>query len=141
VAKNKNLKPQAHVLTVEEASRGGKASATKRLRLKELRECARAVLELDTTINLNGEAIRTSNSTALVLALLKKALDGKAESVAAAKTLISLTGADRTAEESELLRAKIVLTEAKADAIKRGLTDGDEQNKTLDEILRCCKAL
>lgn len=62
--KNDNLIPQAHVLTVEEQSRGGKASVKARKERKTLKE------ELIMLLEKNNSQERIS------LALLQRALDG-----------------------------------------------------------------
>lgn len=49
MANKKNLKPQAHVLTVEEQSMGGVASVKARLKKKRGRELVRSLLELGVT--------------------------------------------------------------------------------------------
>ena len=46
---NENLKPQAHILTVEEQSKGGKASVKARAKRKELKEELQQLLETGNT--------------------------------------------------------------------------------------------
>lgn len=46
LANEKNLKPQAHKLTVEEQSRGGKKSVEARRKKKLLKECMEKLLQL-----------------------------------------------------------------------------------------------
>lgn len=64
----KNLKPQAHALTVEEQSKGGKISAKKRRERKSLKES----LLLALTTEIDGEAIQDRG----INALLEKFMQG-----------------------------------------------------------------
>lgn len=140
MANKKNLIPGQHRLTVEEASRGGKKSAEKRLKLRDLRETARAVLELDTIVKINDKPVATNYATALILALVQRATAKRdAQSVAAARTLIQLVGADKVKEERDLLRAQIALTEARADALKP-IGEGTGYGK-LDQLLEEMRTL
>lgn len=70
---NQNLIPQAHTLTVEEASKGGIASAKARRDKKLLKDCLDYLLESDVT-DENGETM--SGAEAIAVKLFKKALDG-----------------------------------------------------------------
>ena len=67
-----NLIPQAHRLTVEEQSRGGRASGEARRKLKKLREYLEIALDKDT--DFEGEAM--SNAEAITVALIRKAKSG-----------------------------------------------------------------
>lgn len=71
--KEDNLIPAAHPLTVEEASRGGKASAEARRKKKELRECLEILLEREIKAR-NGETM--SGAEAISAKLFEKALKG-----------------------------------------------------------------
>lgn len=71
--RQENLKPQAHKLTVEEQSNGGKASVEARRRKKELRECLEILLERDIKAK-NGEMM--TGAEAIALKQFEKALKG-----------------------------------------------------------------
>lgn len=72
MANPKNLIPQAHVLTVEEASRGGKASVKARNYKKEQIENLKKLLDEPSK---SGKTYRELMN----LGILKGALNGKAE--------------------------------------------------------------
>ena len=78
----KNLKPQAHVLTLEEQSQGGKRSAEVRAEKKAYRELARDVLAMDVTSKslvkeLKAFGIEDKSVKALtLLGLIKAAANG-----------------------------------------------------------------
>lgn len=80
--KRKNLKPQAHKLTVEEASKGGKHSAEVRAEKKAYRELAKDFLELDVKSRklikeLNAFGIEDKSVKALtLLGMIKAAANG-----------------------------------------------------------------
>ena len=67
-----NLIPQAHRLTVEEQSRGGRASGEARRKLKKLREYLEIALDKGT--DFEGEAM--NNAEAITVALINKAKSG-----------------------------------------------------------------
>lgn len=71
MSNRETLKPQAHVLTVEEQSKGGKASVQARRERKELRERLEVVLELPSA---NDPSM--TNAEAMCRALVDKALEG-----------------------------------------------------------------
>lgn len=71
--KNDNLIPQAHKLTLEEQSNGGKASGEARRRKKELKECIEMLLESDIKAK-NGDVM--SGAEAIATKLFEKALRG-----------------------------------------------------------------
>ena len=74
MANEQNLIPQAHKLTVEEASKGGKASGEARRRKKELRELIEAAFDREIVNNATGERMRTDE--AMVLKQIQNALEG-----------------------------------------------------------------
>ena len=73
MANQQNLIPQAHELTVEEASKGGKASVESRKQKKLLRECLEILLEKEIT-DKNGNT--ASGAEALAAKLFQQALQG-----------------------------------------------------------------
>lgn len=74
MANEQNLIPQAHVLTVEEASKGGKKSAESRRNKKLLRECIDYLLEKDDKMMLDDEGNPMSGAEKLAYNLFVKAL-------------------------------------------------------------------
>ena len=71
--KEDNLIPQAHVLTVEEASRGGRASADARRQKRDLKRAMDILLERDIT-DSKGET--RSGAEYIAMQQFKKALKG-----------------------------------------------------------------
>lgn len=91
-----NLIPQAHVLTVDEQSMGGKASAVARREKKLMRERLEVALELP-HYTLEGDQV--SKGEAVVVRLVDEAIAGN---VAAAKTIIqTIDGLPRATIEVE----------------------------------------
>lgn len=72
--KNDNLIPQAHVLTVEEQSAGGKASAKARRERADLRRALQVFLESDATTDKNGEPL--SGAELMVKVAVREATRG-----------------------------------------------------------------
>ena len=71
--RTENLIPQAHKLTVEEQSNGGKASAEARRKKRDLRLAIEALLEKDYT-SKNGETV--SGAEAIAIKQFEKAMKG-----------------------------------------------------------------
>lgn len=78
MANEQNLIPQAHELTVEEASRGGKKSVESRRRRKAMREAFDELLSREFT---DKEGNTTDGVTALVTRVYQKALKGDMRAV------------------------------------------------------------
>lgn len=112
MANKENLIPQAHVLTVEESSRGGKASGEARRRKATMKATLEKIL--DETYK-NGKTYRELAT----LGLLKGAIKGNAQNY---KTILETLGELRQAEENksqqELSKLDILLEEIKKDANK-----------------------
>lgn len=75
MANKKNLIPQAHKLTVEEASKGGKASAESRAARKTFREGLLLLLN-EPLKDKEGKASSRTTQDAIIAALVKKAASG-----------------------------------------------------------------
>lgn len=73
MANEQNLIPQAHVLTVEEQSAGGKASGEARRAKRDIRRALEALLEKDYK-DKTGEVL--SGAEAIALRQIEKALKG-----------------------------------------------------------------
>lgn len=71
--KQDNLIPQAHVLTVEEQSKGGQNSAEARRRKRDIRLALEALLEKDIT-DKHGNTMSTAE--AIAIKQIEKALKG-----------------------------------------------------------------
>ena len=74
MANEQNLIPQAHKLTVEEASKGGKKSGEARRRKRNLQELVNMAFERVVSHDKDGRAITADE--AMVLKQLQNALDG-----------------------------------------------------------------
>lgn len=72
-----NLIPQAHELTVEEASKGGKASVEARRRKKKLKELAAIWMETEVGKDKKGNSL--TGAEAMIQLAAKEALKGNAK--------------------------------------------------------------
>lgn len=73
MANEQNLVPQAHKLTVEEASRGGKRSGEKRRQMRLMRECAEILLSREYT---NSQGQKMDGTMIAMTKQFQKMLDG-----------------------------------------------------------------
>lgn len=73
MANEQNLIPQAHKLTVDEASRGGKASGRARAEKRDLRRALEALLEKEYT-DKNGKTL--TGTEAITVKLFEQAMKG-----------------------------------------------------------------
>lgn len=73
MANEQNLIPQAHILTVDEQSKGGQNSAESRRRKRDIRLALEALLEKDIS-DKNGNVMTTTE--AIALKQIEKALKG-----------------------------------------------------------------
>lgn len=119
MANEQNLVPQAHKLTVEEASRGGKASGIARAKKRTLREIAEAIGQMPITsptliamMHEAGFKDPITNDDAAFFGMMIKAQKGDP---AAMKLLAELRGQYSTRVEVEPVQPKplIDLTEGK----------------------------
>lgn len=88
MSNNQNLIPQAHKLTLEEASKGGRASVESRRRKKDLRLALEILLEKDWT-DKNGNTL--SGAEAITTKLFEQAMKGN---VKAFETIRATVGQD-----------------------------------------------
>lgn len=100
-----NLIPQAHVLTVEEQSAGGKASVKSRKTKKLLRECLQELLDKEMT-DKSGNT--KTGAEAMAVAVFAKALKGDLK----AFEIVRDTAGQKPAE-------KIVVSEIDPDVISQ----------------------
>lgn len=70
-----NLIPQAHVLTVDEASKGGKASGQARRERKTMREALMLLLS-EPLKGKDGQATDKTTQDAIIAGLVKRAIAG-----------------------------------------------------------------
>ena len=109
MANEKNLKPQAHTLTVEEQSKGGKASGEARRRKKEMRERLEILLSMPLTSGKGADiesiksfgALKGKNITvedAVLIAITQKALKGDIQ----AGTFLRDTCGEKPKEKQEI---------------------------------------
>lgn len=73
MANDENLVPQAHVLTVEEQSKGGRASVQSRREKKAMREHLEAALQMP---HYELDGTRTTKGAAVTAALVERAISG-----------------------------------------------------------------
>lgn len=78
MANEQNLRPQAHKLTVEEASRGGKKSVETRRRRKAFAEAFNVLLEREFTDN-SGHSMQ--GVEAVAAKVFRQAMDGDMKAV------------------------------------------------------------
>lgn len=131
MANEKNLKPKAHSLTVEEQSQGGAKSGESRRQKADMRKAAQTILDGEYSDKHTGE--KKSGAEVLVLTLFKIATDPKnKQCISAVKTLMELTSQNKSSEETKKLIAEISkieaeteLTQAKAKALSDTNIQGD----------------
>lgn len=110
MANKKNLKPQAHSLTVDEASKGGKKSGETRRKTASIKKYLQAAL--DGKYTDSGETL--TGSELLVRRLIGIAFNkSDKDQLAAIKYIFSLLGEDRTEEEIEKIKAETNLINKK----------------------------
>ena len=125
MANEQNLIPQAHVLTVEEASKGGKRSGEVRRNKKMLRDCIEYLLEREDKMMLDSEGNPMSGAEQLAYNLFVKAL-AETDTAKAAKAFEVLrdTAGQKPVE-------KVVVSEIDIDVIdevERMVNDDDKIN-------------
>ena len=131
MANEQNLKPAAHPLTVEEASKGGKNSGKTRRRKADLRRMAQEVLD-GTYTDKNGNQF--TGEEAVIKGLVTNLTDPKGKNWGKAmELLIQLIGANRSREEKQLMKAQVKMMQAKADLLTGADTTALDH---LDEILK-----
>lgn len=87
-----NLIPQAHVLTVDELSRGGQNSAEARRRKRDIRLALEALLEKDIS-DKNGNVMTTTE--AIALKQIEKALKGDTKAFEVVRDTVGQKPTDR----------------------------------------------
>lgn len=116
MANEQNLKPAAHPLTVEEQSKGGKASGKARKRKADLRRMAQEVLD-GTFKDKHGKEF--TGEEAVIQGLVANLADPKGKNWGKAmELLIKLSGADKSREENQKLKAEIELLKAKIKSLE-----------------------
>lgn len=119
---DENLIPAAHKLTVEEQSRGGKASGKARRKKKSMKQAAELLLHLPSNqeddsqmlsdIGLDADEEAT-NMLIVVAAIIKAAKSGD---VKATRVLMDITGTDYYKNEYlKLRKAELKLKQQKAE--------------------------
>ena len=106
---NENLIPAAHKLTVEEQSRGGKASGESRRRKKNMKQLAEMLLQLPSNdsndyqllLDMGFDEEEVSHQLVINAALIQQAKSGDVKAV---RALMDITGADYYKNESLKLR-------------------------------------
>lgn len=101
MANNKNLIPQAHVLTVAEQSRGGKQSAKKRKEKKAFKDALLALLETEKDGKNYQEAV--------VVGLVKRSATGDPRAIELMLRIIGETPEGSNAQDQTLQKAHELL--------------------------------
>ena len=131
MANEQNLKPAAHPITVEEQSKGGKASGKARKRKADLRRMAQEVLD-GTYTDRRGNQI--TGEEGVIQGLVANIMDPKGKNWGKAMDLlVELLGANKSREEKQYIKAQTALIKAKTDLITNEDTSALDK---LDGILR-----
>lgn len=131
MANEQNLIPGAHPLTVEEASKGGKASGKTRRRKADLRRMAQEVLD-GTYKDRRGNEI--TGEEAFIRGLVANLTDPQGKNWGKAMDLlVVLLGANKSREEKQQIKAQTALIKAKTGLITNEDTSALDK---LDGILR-----
>ena len=134
MANEQNLKPAAHPLTVEEQSKGGKASGKARKRKADLRRMAQEVLD-GTFKDKHGKEF--TGEEAVIQGLVANLADPKGKNWGKAMDLlVQLLSANKSREEKQMLKAQTALTKAKVDILTGADTSALDR---LDAILGAMK--
>lgn len=131
MANEQNLKPAAHPLTVEEQSKGGKASGKARKRKADLRRIAQEVLD-GTFKDKHGKEF--TGEEVVIQGLVANLADPKGKNWGKAMDLlIQLIGANKSKEEKQLMKTQIKILQTKAELMTGADTSALDH---LDEILK-----
>lgn len=131
MANEQNLKPAAHPLTVEEQSKGGKASGKARKRKADLRRMAQEVLD-GTYKDRRGNEI--TGEEAVIRGLVANLTDPQGKNWGKAMDLlVELLGAKQSREEKQHLKAQTALIKAKAELLN---VSDDSVLEKLDDVLK-----
>ncbi len=131
MANEQNLKPAAHPLTVEEQSKGGKASGKARKRKSDLRRMAQEVLD-GTFKDKHGKEF--TGEEAVIQGLVANLADPKGKNWGKAMDLlVQLLSANKSREEKQMLKAQTALIKAKAELLN---VSDDSVLEKLDDVLK-----
>ena len=139
MANEQNLIPQAHNLTVEEASKGGQRSGASRRRKAELRKTVQDLLNFEYKVEAkDGTVTKHSGADLVAKAIMKNASNPNSRNwKSAVDTIIKLTGKDNEKLEEKKLKIEIALLQAKLQAMTSNDTTVLD---TLDKILEGVRA-
>lgn len=139
MANKQNLIPQAHNLTVEEASKGGQRSGASRRRKAELKKSVQDLLNFEYQVKTkDGTVSKQSGADVVAKAIMKNASDPNSRNwKSAVDTIIKLTGKDNEKLEEKKLKIEIALLQAKLQAVT---TNDTTVLDTLDKILEGVRA-
>lgn len=123
-----NLIPAAHKLTVEEQSRGGKASGKSRRKKKNMKQLAEMLLQLPSNdsndyqllLDMGFDEEEVSHQLVINAALIQQAKSGDVKAV---RVLMDITGADYYKNESLKLRKQELQLSGNVGAGSWGHTD------------------
>lgn len=131
MANEQNLIPAAHALTVEEASRGGKASGKARREKADMRKMAQAILD-GTFKDKNGTPF--TGAELVQNGIMANLSDPNGRNWAKAiDLLVMLTGASMSPEQRENLKANTEKIKAET---KRMQGDTEQHNGMLEDLIK-----
>lgn len=131
MANEQNLKPAAHPLTVEDQSKGGKASGKARKRKADLRRMAQEVLD-GTFKDKHGKEF--TGEEAVIQGLVANLADPKGKNWGKAMDLlVQLLSANKSREEKQMLKAQTALIKAKSELLN---VSDDSVLEKLDDVLK-----
>lgn len=134
MANEKNLKPAAHPLTVEEASKGGKNSGKTRRRKADLRKIAQQVL--DGTYTDNNTGAQMTGEELVLNSIVANLHPNSKHWGKAMDLLVELLGANKSREKQQQIKAQTALLKAKVDVLTGADTSALDR---LDAILEGMK--
>lgn len=139
MANKQNLIPQAHNLTVEEASKGGQRSGASRRRKAELKKSVQDLLNFEYQVKTkDGTVSKQSGADVVAKAIMKNASDPNCRNwKSAIDTILRLSAKDTEKLEEKKLKIEIALLQAKLQAVT---TNDTTVLDTLDKILEGVRA-
>ena len=116
MANEQNLKPQAHVLSVEEASKGGKKSGESRRKKRSMRESFETLFAMQTSDKyikaFRKQGIEVpddlTNEQALTLSMTAKAIAGDARMASLVMDIMGEKHSDKMKERNDLISCVLI---------------------------------
>ncbi|MBQ6554474.1 MAG: hypothetical protein IJR45_01025 [Firmicutes bacterium] len=132
MANEKNLIPEAHKLTVEEQSKGGKKSAQSRRQKADIKKAVQAML--DGVYKDKKQGIEKTGAEVLALKLFEVATDPKnKQCVAAVKLIREIVGQNTTADDRKLKKAQLAYIQGRAE-LEIARAENEKQKLLAEEV-------